>query len=91
MKTHKEGLQQQQGNAEQRLHKQHTEYTALELRKFSRRKLLQYHQLAQELLKAVSVDDAVLVLRRVSAIIIHLLCDSSVERLPLSIDHIVKS
>lgn len=51
LRSHKEGMQQMQAAAGQRLHREHKEYQELEVRKFRRRKLLQYHQLEQDLLR----------------------------------------
>ncbi|GAB6030346.1 hypothetical protein CHUAL_006011 [Chamberlinius hualienensis] len=51
LRSHKEGMQQMQAAAGQRLYREHKEYLELEVRKFRRRKLLQYHQLEQDLLR----------------------------------------
>ncbi|UYV81299.1 TAOK1 [Cordylochernes scorpioides] len=49
--NHKEELQQRQSAALQRLQRQHSDYHRLEIRKFRRRKLLQYHKVEQDLLR----------------------------------------
>ncbi|KAK2187434.1 hypothetical protein NP493_165g02019 [Ridgeia piscesae] len=51
LKSHKETLQQRQTGAEQNLTKQQKQFIDLELRKFRRRKLLQLHELQQDLLR----------------------------------------
>lgn len=51
MKSHKESLQHQQSDAESGLVQRHKEFINLEIRKFRRRKILQMHQLEQDLLK----------------------------------------
>jgi len=51
IRTHKESLQQQQTDAETRLQQQHKDFLQLEIRKFRRKKLLQYHQLELNLLR----------------------------------------
>lgn len=51
LRSHKENMQQMQAAAGHRLHRDHKEYIELETRKFRRRKLLQYHQLEQDLLR----------------------------------------
>ena len=67
MKIHKETLQCQQAGAEQTLFKQHKDFLELELRKFRRRKLLQFHDLERDLLKAVSRDAGCVWAQRVAA------------------------
>ncbi len=54
MKQHKETIQEAHANAEGSLLKQHKDFVEFETRKFRRRKLLQYHQLEQDLLKDVT-------------------------------------
>ena len=55
IRSHKESLQQQQADAEQKLQRQHKDFLDLEIRKFLRRKLLRLHMLEQTLLREVSV------------------------------------
>ena len=51
LKSQKETLQRSQASALERLQHEHTEYHRQEIRKFRRRKLIQYHQLERELLR----------------------------------------
>ncbi|KAI0220730.1 Serine/threonine-protein kinase TAO1 [Lamellibrachia satsuma] len=51
LKSHKETVQQQQTGAEQNLTRQQKQQMDLELRKFRRRKMLQFHELTQDLLR----------------------------------------
>uniref|UniRef100_T1J5D9 Large ribosomal subunit protein P2 n=1 Tax=Strigamia maritima TaxID=126957 RepID=T1J5D9_STRMM len=51
LRSHKENIQQMQAAEGHRLHREHKQYLELEIRKFRRRKLLQYHQLEQDLLR----------------------------------------
>ena len=60
LKSHKETLQQRQTGAEQNLTKQQKQFIDLELRKFRRRKLLQLHELQQDLLREVSCHEFML-------------------------------
>ena len=53
IRSHKETLQQQQADAEQKLQKQHKDFLELEIRKFRRRKMLQLHNLESNLLREV--------------------------------------
>ena len=55
MRTHKEELQQQQAEAEQRLQRQNQEFFNLEMRKFRRRKLLQFEQIEQDQMRDASI------------------------------------
>lgn len=51
LRSRKEGIQQMQVAQGQQLQREHKEYLDLEIRRFRRRKLLQYHQLEQDLLR----------------------------------------
>ncbi|KAG1657880.1 Serine/threonine-protein kinase TAO1 [Nymphon striatum] len=51
IRCHKETLQNMQAAAGQRLQHEHKRYIELEIRKFRRRKLLEYHNLEQDLLR----------------------------------------
>ncbi|XP_023235832.1 serine/threonine-protein kinase Tao isoform X1 [Centruroides vittatus] len=51
LRSHKEEFSQRQTAAMQRLQREQTDYHRLEIRKFRRRKLLQYHQMEQDLLR----------------------------------------
>ncbi|RWS13556.1 serine/threonine protein kinase TAO1-like protein [Dinothrombium tinctorium] len=51
LKNHKESLQRNQASAMQRLQHDQSGYLRLEIRKFRRRKLVQYHQLERDLLR----------------------------------------
>ncbi len=51
LKNHKESLVKSQTASMERLQQEHNEYHRMEIRKFRRRKLLQYHQLERDLLK----------------------------------------
>ena len=54
IRSHKESLHQKQGEAERKLQQHHHDFLQLEIRKFRRRKLLQFHQLENNLLREVS-------------------------------------
>ncbi|XP_076367355.1 serine/threonine-protein kinase Tao-like isoform X1 [Tachypleus tridentatus] len=51
LRSHKEDVLHRQAVAVHRLQREQTDYHKLEIRKFRRRKLLQYHQLEQDLLR----------------------------------------
>ncbi|CAG2164175.1 unnamed protein product [Oppiella nova] len=51
LKNQKESLQRSQASALERLQHEHQEYHRQEVRKFRRRKLIQYHQLERDLLR----------------------------------------
>jgi thousand and one amino acid protein kinase len=51
MQTHKKSLHHQQSENEQKLQRQHKDFLELEIRKFRRKKLLQYHQRELDLLR----------------------------------------
>lgn len=54
MRNHKEEVIQRQTASLQRLQREHSNTHRLEIRKFRRRKLLQYHQMESNLLRDVS-------------------------------------
>lgn len=54
MRNYKEKMLRQQKDAEFKLEKQQKDTTEFQLRKFRRKKVLQFHQLEQKLLKEVS-------------------------------------
>ena len=55
LKLHKDRLMTRQKEAEIRLEKQHKDSIDFEIRKFRRRKLVQYHSLEKEQLQEVSI------------------------------------
>lgn len=56
MRTQIGSLVQRQKDAELHLDKRQRDYIEIEIRKYRRRKLLQYHTLEQELLREVSAS-----------------------------------
>lgn len=55
LQSQKENLKQMEAQEEQRLARGQREYLDLEIRKFRRKKLLNFHTLEQELLREVSI------------------------------------
>ena len=56
LQSQKENLKQMEAQEEQRLARGQREYLDLEIRKFRRKKLLNFHTLQQELLREVSLE-----------------------------------
>ena len=55
LQSQKDNLKQMEAQEEQRLARGQREYLDLEIRKFRRKKLLNFHTLEQELLREVSI------------------------------------